>query len=51
MTTLKTLIVFAFVTVLLGCAPPDHYPVSGAECLEGDPVQELDAADCTVPGV
>ncbi len=51
MTLLKTLVAFAFTAALLGCSPPDHYPVSGQECTEKDPVKDLDAADCTVPGV
>ncbi|WP_435312821.1 hypothetical protein [Primorskyibacter sedentarius] len=40
----------AFLLVLLaGCAEPDHYPVSGQECSEGDPVQDLSASDCSPP--
>lgn len=36
---------------LLGCTQPGTYPVTGQECAPGDPVQELDAADCAVPGL
>lgn len=35
---------------LAACTPPDHYPISGETCSEGDPVQELNAEDCAVPG-
>lgn len=51
MTLFKTLILLAAAFVLLACTPPGHYPVSGEECAEGDPVQDLEAADCTVPGM
>ncbi len=29
----------------------ETYPISGEQCSETDPVQELDAADCFVPPV
>jgi hypothetical protein len=34
---------------VLGCAKPGHYPISGEDCGPNDPVQTLDAADCTAP--
>jgi hypothetical protein len=37
--------------VLAGCTEPGHYPVSGEECGPNDPVLELDANDCGVPGI
>lgn len=34
---------------LAACTPtPETYPVSGEECEPGDPVQDLEVADCLV---
>lgn len=35
---------------LLGCAE-GTYPLSGDQCTADDPVADLDANDCTVPGL
>lgn len=37
------------ITLLLGCAEPETYPITGLPCGPDDPVKDLDAADCTVP--
>lgn len=42
---------FAMTLALLGCTEPGQYPISHQECSATDPVHELDANDCTVPGV
>ncbi|MBD3677664.1 MAG: hypothetical protein HUJ27_04590 [Rhodobacteraceae bacterium] len=38
----------AALTVLASCATTE-YPLSGEECGPSDPVQTLDAGDCTLP--
>ncbi len=49
--TLKTLSAFAAVLALMAaCTAPNTYPVSGEECGPSDPVKELDASDCAIPG-
>lgn len=45
----KILVAFATATLLVGCTPPDRYPISGEECSADDPVHDIDANDCTVP--
>ena len=35
---------------LIACTEEGTYPISGEECSEEDAVQDIDAADCTVPG-
>ena len=35
---------------LQACTEEGTYPLSGEECEEGDPVLELDAGDCAIPG-
>ena len=44
--------ILAVLAVLLvaACTEDGTYPVTGKECSEDDPVLELDAADCTIPG-
>jgi len=40
---------FALVLIaaaLSACTPPETYPVTGAECHEGDPVQDMETVDC-----
>ena len=32
---------------LMGCEKEGTYPITGEECGPNDPVQTLDAADCT----
>ena len=32
---------------LMGCEQQDTYPISGEDCGPEDPVQTLDASDCT----
>lgn len=39
----------AMVFFLAACEE-EKYPVSGEDCGPADPVQELEAADCTIPG-
>jgi hypothetical protein len=51
MKTLITLALFGTLLAATGCTQPGQYPVSGQECGPGDPVQDLDINDCTVPGV
>lgn len=42
-------IAFALMALgIAGCAD-GKYPISGAACAPTDPVQKLDANDCTVP--
>lgn len=36
--------------MLAACTEDGTYPISGQECHEDDPVLDLDAADCTIPG-
>ncbi len=36
---------------LAACERDGTYPLTGEECGPNDPVQTLDASDCTVPGV
>ncbi len=45
---MKIISLFAML-LLASCAAEGRYPVSGEECAPGDPVLDLDAADCTVP--
>ena len=35
---------------LAACEPQGTYPITGESCGPDDPVQDLDAANCTVPG-
>jgi hypothetical protein len=35
---------------LQACTEEGVYPVTGEECSEDDPVLDMDAADCTIPG-
>ena len=36
--------------MLVACTEDGTYPLSGEECSPDDAVQDLDAADCAVPG-
>ena len=40
-------LLLAFVAVT-GCAEEGKYPISGEECHEGDPVQDLTPPDCNL---
>lgn len=47
-----TAILLIAVAALSACEKEaETYPISGEQCTETDPVQELDAADCFVPPV
>ena len=48
---MKRLLQIAFAVLTLGVAGCDDrtYPVTGETCTGADPVQKLDASDCTVP--
>ncbi|NNE89683.1 MAG: hypothetical protein HKN27_16570 [Silicimonas sp.] len=35
---------------LQACVEEGTYPLTGEECSEDDPVLDMDAADCTIPG-
>lgn len=51
---MKHLIRVTFLALPLGlmaCTEPNTYPVSGEQCDPKDPVLELDAADCGMPGL
>lgn len=48
---ISQIMLFALTLVLIGCAKPGQYPISHQECTAKDPVLDLDANDCTVPGV
>lgn len=50
MNRLLTLALLVATLGLTGCAETGSYPVGGAQCGPTDPVQQLDAADCVVPG-
>lgn len=50
---MKRLVTITFLTtvlVLSACAETGTYPLGEGQCKPTDPVQDLDAADCTVPG-
>lgn len=51
--TMKRLVTITLLTtalVLSACAETGTYPLGEGQCKPTDPVQDLDAADCTVPG-
>jgi hypothetical protein len=50
MTRLVTITLLTTALLLSACAETGTYPVSDDQCKPTDPVQDLDAADCTVPG-
>ncbi|SHH19904.1 hypothetical protein [Marivita hallyeonensis] len=35
------------ILAMSGCTEPDTYPVTGIECDPNDPVQDMDASECT----
>lgn len=43
-------ILLAVTLGVVGCAETGQYPVGGDQCGPTDPVKQLDAADCVVPG-
>jgi hypothetical protein len=45
-----TILSFAAMLALSACADTGTYPVGGDQCGPTDPVKDLEAADCTVPG-
>jgi hypothetical protein len=50
---MKRFITLAMVGTLLtvsACTDPDEYPISGQECGPNDPVLDLDANNCVMPG-
>lgn len=47
---MKLIPLFALV-LLANCTPTGRYPLSGEKCSPQDPVQTLDANDCTIPGL
>ncbi|AUJ63915.1 hypothetical protein B9057_14630 (plasmid) [Aestuarium zhoushanense] len=51
MKTLTQITLVALALAVAGCTEPGHYSVSGEECGPNDPVLELDANDCGVPGI
>ena len=50
MTRLLTVALLAATLGLSACADPGTYPLGEGQCKPTDPVQTLDASDCTVPG-
>ena len=47
----RLLILFMIIPALAACTETGTYPVSGEECAEGDPVQDISTAECTaLPG-
>ena len=51
MKTLTQITLVALALAVAGCTDPAHYPVSGEECGPNDPVRDLDANDCNIPGM
>lgn len=51
MKTLIHMMLVLGVVALTACTQPETYPVSGDTCGPEDPVLELDAADCRMPGM
>ena len=45
-----TILLLAATLGLAGCAETGKYPVSDEQCVPTDPVKDLDASDCVVPG-
>ncbi len=43
------LLLVASLFLLTACGDEDHYPISGEECRQGDPVQDMDASDFDCP--
>ena len=50
MSRILTLLILAASLGLSACAATGTYPVSDEQCGPTDPVKNLDAADCMVPG-
>lgn len=42
----RYLILLTATVFLAACTDDEHYPVSGEECHEGDPVLEMTPPDC-----
>ncbi|MFL4470993.1 hypothetical protein ACERZ8_14295 [Tateyamaria armeniaca] len=51
MTYIKYAVAVIALVFLQACENPETYPVSGEDCGPNDPVLDLNAEDCTVPGV
>lgn len=50
MKRLVTITILTAALMLSACAETSTYPLGEGQCKPTDPVQDLDAADCKVPG-
>ena len=46
---LRILALLLATVAISGCAEEGKYPISGEECHQGDPVQDMTPPDCALP--